>query len=202
MPMRYAHQGDVLRQLKIKDDDAAAIERVTRLENGLADVFDAKVGRTFVTEPVLPETRDMRGMGSDLLVLPVGARGVAAVAVGGTWDGLLWVDETALDPADWTPWGRDAQGKALGLQRLDGDVWWGPVRVTALWGDQDTEGVPADVVAAMTFVTVDQYRIEQASPAGELGPEGMIVPVRNPWRYTLVAGAIERHKVQRRKAGV
>src|SRR5690606_38191045 len=78
MPMRYAHEPDVLHDLQIEPDDTDTIDRVVRLENALADAFDAKVGRTFMGT----EMRVLVGRQSDLLILHSGVYSVSAITQG------------------------------------------------------------------------------------------------------------------------
>lgn len=203
MAMRYAHRDDVLAQLKLDPNnasDTAAIERVERLERALADTFDAKVGRSFGGElaPVA-ETRTAYGDDGAMLRLQPAALMIDTVAVGGTWDGASWADETVLDADAWQPVWRGST--VIALIATDG-VWSGPVRVTATWTDQQAEGVPDDVRSALTFLTVDQYRIETSSPTGEIGLNGLLVRPRNPWSYELVTTTIARHRVRRLKVGL
>src|SRR5690606_42141496 len=81
MAMRYGHEPDVLHVLQIEPDDTDTIDRVVRLENALADAFDAKVGRTVVGGPV-PEMRVLVGRQSDLLILHSGVYSVSAITQG------------------------------------------------------------------------------------------------------------------------
>lgn len=203
MPMRYAHTDDVLNQLKLSASNpahATQIARLERLENGLCDAFNEKVGTSFGAIPD-EETRTVQAVGSPLIALKPNARSVSQVAVGGIWDGAVWADETVLDLGDWIEWRNGPTGNVIAIAANSG-VWFGPVRVTGIWDDQPTEVVPADVREALTFITIDEYRVRNASPAGEIGPDGLAIPVRNPWRFTFVRSAIDRHRVRRVKVGV
>lgn len=205
MEMIYADRDDVLAQLKLdleNPDHAAQIARVERLENGLSAAFDEKVGTSFGLPPE-PETRTVYGDGGHLLKLEPRARSIESVAIGGAWDGTSWADETVLELGDWLNVEQVDRGvpMVIAIEAVDG-VWVGPVRITATWDDQPIDEVPDDVREALTFITVDEYRMRNASPAGEIGPDGLVIPVRNPWRYELVKAAIRRHRVRRVRAGV
>lgn len=196
--MRYADRTTVLAQLKLDPNnavDAAAIERVERLENGIAAALDHKTGREFDLAPVA-EARVVTGSGdSPRLVLHAGVRSVDAIEIGGEWDGLAWTGGDALDPADYLLALVDHDGIAWAIDRLDAVGWPQRVRVTAVWGDQSIEGVPDDIREAATFLTIDEYRLRTASPVGEVGPNGLTVRLRDPWKDTIVATAIARHTV-------
>lgn len=209
--MRYANEADVLHHLNLDSgnpEHADRIERVTRLENGLCDAFDEKVGRSFGTAPVAetrtvsvgslvwsPTVTTMLGLDrSPRLVAHTGIRSLVSVEVDGSWDGAAWIDGETLTADDYrlVLTGRD--GLSWAIDRIGGS-WSGVVRVTAVWDDQVTDGVPDDVREALTFITVDEYRVRTSSPAGEIGPDGMTVPTRNPWKYESVKAAIERHRL-------
>ena len=211
MPMRYANEPDVLSQLRLDtgDPDAAAnIERVTRLENGLCDAFDEKIDRTFGTAPVAetrvltvgasrwsPTVTAMLGLDqSPRLVTHTGIRSLDSIDVDGEWDGAAWIDGETLTAADYRLVLTDRNGVSWAIDRIGGS-WRGVVRVTAIWDDQVTEAVPDDVREALTFITVDQYRTEKASPAGDIGPDGLTVRPRNPWSFELVKEAVNRHRL-------
>lgn len=199
--MRYASQPDVLRHLKIRETDVETIDRLIRLEHGLADAFEHRTGRRFVEDDVAPVTRIVQGYDSDLLVLPVGVWRVDAVEVFEPVSG--W--RSVMDAADWLLWGEDARGAALGI-RTPGGSWHGlTVGVTGLWADQDTVGVPADVREALTMATVKEYRRITTSPNDQAGPSvAGLEPVPTPSGLNdpLFKAAIDRHRVRRRRVGV
>lgn len=195
MAMRYANETDVLAQLHLDPDvpgDEAALERVRRLELGVCERIDVKLGRSFGV-PVA-ETRTVRAPGvSDTLILPQPLQSVSAVTV----------DGAVLDPSLYRLVYHAHDGY-LAL-RIDAyaAVWSGDVTVTGIWADAAIDGdIPDDIREAATFVTVDEYRAGNASPAGEIGPDGQILQVRNPWRYELVRTAIEHYALRRPRVGV
>lgn len=199
--MRYAHQPDVLRHLKIRETDVETIDRLIRLEQGLADTFEYRTGRRFVDEEVAPVTRMVQGYGSDLLVLPIGVWRVDEIDVHAPQTGVRRI----LAPDEWLLWGEDATGAAVGIL-LVGTTWYGQVvAVTGLWADQDTVGVPADVREALTMATVKEYRRITTSPNDQAGPSvAGLEPVPTPSGLNdpLFRAAINRHRVRRRKVGV
>lgn len=217
MAMRYANEADVLAQLKLdpeSGDDDAAIDRVTALEEGLCLTMDQKLGRSFGTAPVA-ETRSVvvgpmtgygwsgplwpmdlssfTSSGSPRLILDVPLRSVTGIETGGTWNGTGWDDGETLTADQYRITNQTNQG-FYAIDLVSG-TWGGVVRITGIWGDQDTEDVPADIREAMTFVVAETYRMQQASPADQIGPDGMIVNPRNPWKYEFVVQAIDRHQL-------
>ena len=219
--MRYANEADVLAQLRMNaSDDPEAVERVIRLENGLADTFDHKIGRSFGTAATA-ETRTIHvgpvagdwflfgwpvaswytpflGTTSHHLVLDVPIRSVTSITTGGTWDGSAWDDTTALTADDYLLANETEQG-SYAIDHLSG-TWGGLVHITGIWGDQaitaaTVDDVPDDVREAMTFLTIHEYHQESASQAGLIGPDGMAVPARNPWGFERVKSAIDRWRL-------
>ena len=213
MPMRYANEDDVLNQLRKTADDAE-YARLVRLENGLCDMLDHKTGTSFGTAPVA-ETRSvslefgvgvgygyspspvyywtpLRG-GSHRLVLDTPLRSLTGIETGGTWNGATWDDGTALTTDEYRLTNQTDQG-SYAIDLVSG-TWGGVVRITGIWGDQATETVPDDVREAMTFLTINEWHQRNASPFGQIGPDGILVTPRNPWGFEVVKAAIDRHRV-------
>lgn len=194
--MRYANATDVLRELDIDSGDTPAVEAVERVEAALADAFDQKIGRTFGTAAVA-ETREVTlPSASPRLITSTGIRTVTAIETGGTWDGAAWQDGDALLADEYRLTLLDHDGLYWGIDALAGS-WSGTVRVTATWGDQSEALVPADVSAAVTFLTVRQYRRLTSSPQELVGPDGFTVPTPHGWDDPLVKAAIDRHRLVR-----
>lgn len=195
MPMRYADQTDVLTHLKIDAGNSTLVDRVTRLENALAEALDGKMGRSFGTAPT-PVARLVGGGDSTVLVFTRGIVSVTAVrADNGAWDGTAWTGFTTLASDEYRLIHTDPDGISYGLERANGAVWAGPVEVTGVWPDQGTAAVPLDVAEAMTKLVVDEYRRLTSSPSDQVGPDGMTVQLPNGWKNPLVLAAIERHTV-------
>ena len=200
MPMRYANPETVLAQLEITNPDQLVLDRLEGLENGLCDVFDQRIGHGFGEVPVA-QTRTIRTHRnpSCTLVLLTPMRSIDAIAINGTWNGTVWDDETMLDAADYLP-AIPAGDESVywGIERLNGTWPIGSrVRVTGIWDDQPQTDIPDDLREAVTFVLVDEWRARNASPAGEIGPEGLVVQVRNPWRWDLVTRTIAKYQVRK-----
>ncbi len=212
MPMRYANEDDVLAQLRMTSADTQ-YARLVRLENGLCDTFDHKVGTSFGVAPVA-ETRnasvvssspalypfgnpyDIFGSvlyGTNRLILDTPIRSVTTIEIGGTWGGSAWTDGTALISDEY--WLSNETEQGYYAIDLGYGSWVGVVRITGVWGDQATLTVPDDVREALTFITVDEFRTRNASPADLSGPDGITVGTRNPWRFEIVKAAIDRHSV-------
>jgi hypothetical protein len=196
MALRYASLEDVLHHLEIADTDTAAIERVERIEHALADAFDHRIGRTYGAAAVA-ETREVVLTGTPArLVTSTGIHTLTGIDAGGTWDGTAWVDGEAVPATDYRLTMLDHSGLYWGIDHLTGS-WSGTVRVTATWGDQSELAVPEDVSAALTFLTVRQYRRVTASPQELVGPDGYTVPTPHAWDDPTVKAAIDRHRAVR-----
>lgn len=181
--MRYAHEPDVLHDLQIDGDDVDTVDRVVRLENALADAFDAKVGRTFVGGPVT-EMRVLVGRQSDLLILHSGVRSISTIMQRG-----------AVVPADeWSLAFTGVDGISYGVQRTTGE-WVGAVEVSAQWADGPMTAVPDDVRHALTLLTVKEYRRLTSSADDMVGQDAL--PTPSGWNDPTVKAAIEAHTLTR-----
>jgi hypothetical protein len=125
-------------------------------------------------------------------VTPWGMKDITAVFVDGTWNGTIWEDETEVESDSWRLVFVNQDGWAHGL--LLPGVGYGSVRVTASWEDgAESLTVPPDIREAANLVVADQWRTNHQSPAGEIGPPGLAVFIRDPWKFQLVKSAIDRH---------
>lgn len=210
MVMRYADEVAVLAQLKLSvtdPDDAAAITRARNLEEGLCLTLDEKLGASFGVAPVA-ETRTIeassaRGLyewtsSSDAsrLILTTPVRSITGIVTGGSWNGTAWINGAALTTDQYRLTHLDRYGLYYAIESVFGS-WSGVVRVTGVWGDQPTAVVPADVREAMTFIVAETYRMQHASPADEIGPDGMAVKPRNPWSYEQPKAVVSRYQTVR-----
>jgi hypothetical protein len=217
--VKYASPEGVYVLLEIDPDEAAPeeLDALDLLEGSVADRIDFACQRSFGVAAA-PETRDISysmsdvrwytdrivldngyvffgdfyGGGEQPYVTPWGMKNVTAINVDGTWDGTVWDDETELEPENWMLRFRDKNGWYHGLTLPTSG--YRSVRVTAEWEDLSASAtVPDDIQLAATFITADEWRILHMSPAGEIGPAGLSVYLRNAWEYDIVKQAIKRH---------
>lgn len=204
----YADLDAVKYQLRVNDTDeldAQQIERIEQLDESLSRIFDAKVGRTWAAGATVTRTISVTGI-ADVIVLKTPVRSVSAITAGGTWDGTEWTEPDLIEIDRWILDGQDAKGNfhqiratgwAVWVGSSWGTYWTGPVHITGIWADDPGGGVPADVRDALTWLVIHHFREEFASPAGQIGPDGMIVQTRNPWVFERVSQAIKTHRVQK-----
>ncbi|MDQ3540841.1 MAG: hypothetical protein M3440_09150 [Chloroflexota bacterium] len=196
MPMRYANEADVLRQLSLDPanaDDGAAIEEAVRIENGICANLDSRMGRSFGVPTV--ETVRINGVGQSVLLLPYPMREVQSVAV----------DGVPLASDAWEPWFvlRGEGATALRLTDLWA-IWYGDIVVTGIPNDAplSTTPIPVDIQQAATFATIRQIRRYKASPTDVVGPDGQVITLPSPWNDPAVKEAIRAHRAYRRKVSV
>lgn len=196
--MGYADLTAVKRILDLEqlDAESAAIAdaRLAALDDALSRLFDTKVGRTW-TGAGGSQTRTVLAprLHSDLLPLPDGGiLTLGSVVVGAQWTGSAWTGGNQVAAAEVLPDLKTPDGAYLALRHAYGWGWTGPVRVTASWADGGS--APDEVVEALTFVVAEEYKQEKASPEAMVGPDGLQVSTRNPWRFERVQVAIDRHK--------
>lgn len=176
-------------------DDAEKIARLAQLDDEISRTLDLKLGRTFGGSSAGTEARAVPGplaTGELVLSLPEPIRSVTSVVITGS-------PSETLDSDDYVLWHQTRRGDAHALRRVDGRSW--PLRdgesvitVTGQWSDLSPGGaVPDEIVAAATFLVVEEWRLRQSSPAGEIGPDGMTVRPRNPWGFEIVKTAIAHY---------
>ncbi len=172
-------------------DDLA---RIAALDEAVSLVFEDKTGRTFGI-PSAAALRYVDGAGTDTLVLPVPIRTITSVVVNPTaWSGSAYTGGVTLASTYYVKVPNNATADIWLMRRIDGGVWYGPVAITGSWADTDADtAVPEDVVYAISRLVAETWKAEQASPAGFTGPDGMTVPIRDPWKDSLIAAVISRH---------
>jgi hypothetical protein len=205
---------------EIDPDTAPAVElaALDGVELAVAAVIDAKCNRTFGEAPVaetrtleyrnpsvtyytdrvyIPESGlyffgDFWNTSGDIFVSSAGLRNVTGIKAGGTWDGTVWDDEYTFDPEDWQLTFYRSDGWYQGIDIIS--YRYANIRVTAEWEDRSASAtIPADIKEAANFITADEWRIRSMSPAGELGPQGLSMYLRNAWEYELVKSAIHNN---------
>ena len=174
--------------------DTADTTRLERLNDAVSLLLEDKLGRRFgtgaTTKAVVVESYGV----SDLLVLPKPVRSVTSIVVGHTWNGTIWTGGTTLTTNAYRLRYVDANGYAWAILRTSTDAWAGPVVVTGSWADDDDDFlVPADVQYAVNYLVAERFKIENAGPAGFSGPDGAVVPIRDPWKDPMVKGVLEKY---------
>lgn len=191
MPMRYADRPAVLAALSRSDlvpADAPEIARIEQIEAGIAALLDREMGRSFGGAATVV-SRTIAGHDSSLLLLPIPIRTVTTITMGGI----------AIPASSWAFWFIGVNGLAYGIRLLDGSYWpsiGGTIVVTGEWSDAGGGTLPVEIREAATFLTIEEYRSEIAGPSGAIGPDGLIVRTRNPWKFERVKKAIQAHRVR------
>jgi hypothetical protein len=209
--VRYANADTVYRRVDIDPEDPdnePLIEELEALEEGIAAAIDDLCNRPHgFGRTALIETRDIAypehhsyyaipraftvgeyvwlgdssSIDSPAYVTPAAFRDVTAVVA----------DGEELDLDDCTTVFTRLDGWSHGL-RLPG-YGYNTVLVTASWEDTTAEEVPPEIREAATFIVIDEWRLREMSPAGEIGPPGLATFLRNAWDFTLVKTAIKKH---------
>jgi hypothetical protein len=178
-------------------DDADAIGRLAQLDDDIARLIDLKTGRTFggTAAPTARVISLPKSYGHSLLVLPFPIRSVESIVIAGTYDRTYEDDEYVLTmPTELT-------GDYHAIRLIDGSAWpmdtgYSTLTITGQWSHDAPGGaVPDEIIAAATFLVVEEWRLRQSSPAGEIGPDGMTIRARNPWNFEIVKTALDHYGV-------
>lgn len=193
-----------------EDEDITA--ELTALNAALSATFEGKVGRRWLApteDPPEPETRVvalhpdyLRHVTPWAYLVPLPGPGITSltsVTAGALWDGTEYVGGDVAPASYVAPIWPDPIGVYLGLALSWqwGWAWTSPLLVTGTWADVPVT-VPDDVVDAVTFLVVEEWKAEHASPTGQSGPDGQVVPTRNPWKFERVRSAIDRYSLRER----
>ena len=178
-------------------DDEARIANLLKLASR---VVEQATGTVF--GDATAAVREVWGEGDATLELPVGIRTVTSLVEGPTtWDGSAWSGGTALATTGWRL-GRGVVRQITGttsttayrtLLRVDG-VWAGLYVVTGVWEDR-VATVPDAVTYAVNVMAKEQFKREMASPAGQIGPDGSVLPLRDWLREPAVREAVAAWRV-------
>lgn len=133
---------------------------------------------------------------SDLLVLPKGVRTIASVTVGGVWDGSAYTDGTALTVDQYQPVYQTRTGEYLALRLVDGSSWGRPVAIAGTWEDTDADNaVPSEITYLANFLAAERFKVEMSSAAGQFGPDGAQLPIRNVLKDPLVTAIVDKWRI-------
>lgn len=145
----------------------------------------------------------------DTLVLNTPARSITSITTGGTVSGSTMTGGTETLAADLANRYVSSDGLIYAISNAVSDPWpshvnYGgytartPVLITGDFADSDDDAeVPADVSYAAEYLITELFKQENASPAGFTGPDGSVMPVRNPWKSETVTRVIAKYSLRR-----
>ena len=178
--------------------------RIAAMREVVSRLIDEETGRSWGTAGT-SETRVIRSNGAvygELLILPAPARSISAITVNVTDEAGVISGGTVLESSQWTTGLTDANGNITAIQ-----VGWfgnwsypfgypGTTTVTGIWADTgaDTD-IPAEINWACNYITAKSIAEEQASPAGFVGSDGAVVPIRNPWSDPKVKKILRKYEL-------
>ena len=179
-------------------DDGDAIGRLAQLDDDISRTIDLKCGRLFGGTADDEAARVIPlpvSSGNRILLLPFAVRSVDSIVFTGDYADTLGADDYVLTL------GTELTGDYHGIRLIDGSDW--PMNtgrttltITGLWSMDAVGGaVPDEIRAAATFLVVEEWRLRASSPAGEIGPDGMMVRPRNPWNFEIVKTALDHYSV-------
>lgn len=132
----------------------------------------------------------------EMLWLPKGIRSVSSIIESPTWNGTTWTGGTTIATSSYRLTSKvDSQSIYRTITRTDGS-WSGLCVITGVWEDQYPT-VPDDITWVVNNVVVELFKKQQASPAGQVGPDGSVIPLRNVFAQTEVQAVIYKYLVQR-----
>ena len=184
--------------------------RIAAMREVVSRLIDEETGRSWGTAGT-SETRTYRTYHDNggMLMLDAPARTITAITVGVTDEAGIISGGTVLESNQWTVGLTDAEGNItainMGLSSWYGfrypTAWpygygYGTITVTGIWADTgvDTD-IPAEINWACNYITAKSIAEEQASPAGFVGSDGAVVPIRNPWSDPKVKKILRKYEL-------
>jgi hypothetical protein len=167
--------------------------RITALLALASNYIESQTGAQFgvsASETIVIDTDWENG---ETLFLPKGIRSVTSITENPSWAGS-WTGGTAVTSATYRLTGK-ASGQSFyrTITRTDGS-WAGNYVIIGVWEDQYPT-VPDDVTWAVNTVVVELFKKQQASPAGQIGPDGSIIPLRDVFQQTEIRTVVDRYRV-------
>ena len=176
--------------------DDGKIARMVALQQAVSRIVEMQTGAVFYGDPtdITPEQRVIEAAPvGTVLFLPWGLRSASAILEGPTWDGAAWTAGTSLTTSQYRLSGRTPSGiyrTIAGVSRS----WGGDYAITGIWEDQ-VPGVPEEIDYVVNFVAAEAFKEEQASPAGFVGPDGAVVPIRNALANPKVRAILDHYRI-------
>lgn len=172
--------------------------RVTELNAVVSALVEEKTGRTWSVTSPTATTRIVyqRGGTSSVLVLPEPAVSISAITIDQDDEGGVLSGGSALDADQWSVVARNGLNEITMIQTNNRLPWFGysVVSITAVWAST-VQTVPPDIEWVVNYVVAERMKQEQANPAGFVGPDGTVAPVRDPWSDRQVKDILRRHRL-------
>lgn len=129
----------------------------------------------------------------EMLFLPKGIRSITTITENPTWNGS-WSGGNAIASSTYRLTGKaQSQPFYRTLTKVDG-AWSGQYVIAGIWEDQ-YPSVPDDVTWAVNTIVVELFKKQMASPAGQIGPDGSIIPLRDVFQQTEIKNIISKYRV-------
>lgn len=158
------------------------------IENATGCQFGVSTPETIVIETGLDD--------GVTLWLPKGIRTLTSITEEPTWNGTTFTGGTAIGTSSYRLSDK-ASGQAFyrTITRTDG-IWSGLYVIVGVWEDQYPT-VPDDITWVVNNIVIELFKKQQASPAGNVGPDGSVIPLRDVTKQTEVQSVVHKYLVQR-----
>jgi hypothetical protein len=198
----YGDDTTILQMLGPGDESTgfsdALQERISSMNEVVSALVEEKTGRAWISTAPASATRVVYPSSgtSSFMVLRTPAVSISAITVNQDDDDGVISGGSALTAGAWAVASKNQRGEITAIRTNNGGVWidYQVVSITGIWADE-IQTVPADVEWLVNYVTAERIKQEQASPAGFLGPDGTVTPIRDPWNDPQVKDIIRRHRL-------
>lgn len=204
------HIHKMLRAAPTWDNGEDITDRLLEIQAAVSLALEDECGRTWGVPAT--DTSRLQWVGAyGMLVLDIPARTITSITTGGTMSGSTMTGGDVTLAADLV--NRivsNRNGLIYAISPGVSNVWPShsaynilpyryPVVVTGDFADSDDDAtVPADVTYAANYLILNQFRHENAGPAGFSGPDGATIPIRDPWKDQQVVRVIDKYRLSTR----
>lgn len=182
---------DLLNSSGTDDFPEAQEARIQTLLTTVSAIIESKTSAVFGDNTA--EAVAVEADGGSRLYLPKGVRSVTSIVESPDWVSGAWSGGVALTTSAYRLDSRVANGAYRTIARMDGG-WHGTYIITGVWEDR-VATVPDDIHYLANYLTSEIFKKQTASPAGFVGPDNAVVPVRNTFNEPEVKAIIDRHRV-------
>lgn len=153
--------------------------RLEALRAAVSALIEHETGRVFGGTAQSESVGVWSRSPSPVLLLPKAIREVTSVVVGPLLTETGFSGGSVLPRSAWGATFVTRTGEAMALVRFDGTVWPELTVVTGTWEDARGGDVPPEIAYVCNYVVAEQFKREQASANGAIGPDGAVIPLRN-----------------------
>jgi hypothetical protein len=177
--------------------DVAATNRMTTLLDVVSARIEFETGKRFGVTPLTTQTFVVEAAPPNrLLFLPIGLRTLASINHSATWDGTAWTGGVVVPTTQYRLPDVPAGGVSQAITAMAG-AWSGSYLVSGTWENEELD-VPPGITYLANYITAEIWKKQGASPAGFVGIDGAVAPIRNVFAEQEVKDILGDYRIHAR----